>query len=58
LKAHVGGVTVHAVAQALRTSFETHFGADFETTVPEEHERTAARELGARYVDAEFVRRR
>lgn len=48
-------VGVHAVAQSLRAQFARAFQVDFETSVPNERERTAARELGRRYVSDAFV---
>jgi lipoate-protein ligase A len=58
LKDRAPAIELHAVAQALRSSFERAFGIMLESGVPDEDERVSARELGARYVDREFVSRR
>ena len=55
LRALAPAVTVHEVAEAIKQSFRAAFAIDFETSVPNEAERTAARELGKRYVSADFV---
>jgi lipoate-protein ligase A len=51
-------VDVHTLADAVKASFGRAFGIGFETGVPDEHEREAARELGKRYLDRAFVQRR
>ena len=53
-----GRVEPTALARALTDSFGRHFDVSFETSVPGPDERTAARDLGVRYLDPEFVRRR
>ena len=58
LKETVPALDVHKVADALRSSFERAFEVTLEATVPVESERVSARELGARYVDPNFVSRR
>ena len=51
-------VTPQDFAPVLRAAFEREFGARLEAAVPERDERELAKELGARYVSAEFVRSR
>lgn len=51
-------VAAHDLAQAVKAHCARAFDVTFETTVPNERERTAARELGKRYVSDEFVRLR
>lgn len=45
-------------APILRGAFERVLGLHFVAGVPEAHERSRARRLGARYLDPDFVRRR
>jgi lipoate-protein ligase A len=58
LKERLVAVDLHDVAQALRASFTLHFRIELEAAVPDAVERDEARELGKRYVDPGFVRRR
>lgn len=55
LHAHDPGLDVHATAEAVKRAFVRAFGVRLEVGVPDEHERQAARELGPRFVSAEFV---
>ncbi|MBL8856881.1 MAG: lipoate--protein ligase family protein [Planctomycetes bacterium] len=58
LRARAPELAVHDVAEAIKHSFRTAFALDFETAVPDADERTAARELGKRYVSHDFVHSR
>lgn len=52
------GLEPEQFAGALRGSIERCFGVELEPTVPDPEERLRARELGARYLDPDFTRRR
>jgi len=58
IREHTPKVTVLDVAGVLRESFARAFDARFQAAVPDERERTQARELGKRYVDRAFVESR
>jgi lipoate-protein ligase A len=58
LKERLVAVDLHDVARTLRASFARHFEVGLEAAVPDADERDDARELGKRYVDPAFVRRR
>jgi len=55
---HAPGLRAESFAPALLEAFRAAFDAVFEAGVPTPTERDRARELGPRYVDPEFVRRR
>jgi len=52
------GLTPAEFAPALRAAFEQEFAATLEAGVPDSDERELARQLGPRYVAADFVRSR
>ncbi|HTF89641.1 MAG TPA: biotin/lipoate A/B protein ligase family protein [Planctomycetota bacterium] len=52
------GLTPAAFAPALKQAFEAEFEVELEASVPEADERELAKELGPRYLDADFVRSR
>jgi lipoate-protein ligase A len=52
------GTTPESFAPALREAFESELGLEFEAGVPDALERARAQELGKRFVDPAFVRRR
>jgi lipoate-protein ligase A len=52
------GIEPEQFAGALRTAIERAFEVVLESTAPEPDERARARELGSRYLDPKFVRRR
>jgi lipoate-protein ligase A len=55
---HRPGLEAETFAPILRRAFEVGFGIALESTAPSADERTRAKLLGPRYVDAEFVHRR
>ncbi len=58
LRASTQTIEVHALAEAVKASFKAAFDVTLEAGVPDERERTAARELGKRYVSREFLEKR
>jgi lipoate-protein ligase A len=51
-------VELHDLARELRTAFERELGLEFELGVPDVAERSAAHQLGTRYLDPAFTRKR
>lgn len=58
LKSHRPDIEPEQVSAAFLKALSDAFEIDFEHSVPDAAERTLAEELGARYVDPAFVRRR
>jgi lipoate-protein ligase A len=52
------GLEPEQFAGALRAAVEATFGVSLESTAPDPDERVRARELGARYLDPKFLKRR
>lgn len=52
------GLAPSELAPALKQAFETEFEVELEASVPESDERDLARQLGPRYLAADFVRSR
>ena len=58
LESRQRGLAPSAFAPALKQAFEAEFEVELEASVPEADERELARELGPRYLAADFVRSR
>jgi lipoate-protein ligase A len=58
LERYASRTTPEEFAPVLRESFERVLGLTFEAGVPDARERAHARELGAKFIDPAFVRRR